>query len=198
MNATGLILAVIAISIVLAAGCGAAQVRDEPLFGEVISHQPGVTGYMAAQVVKVNVDGQEQPLSRLFSNATLLVFLDKPCGTAQTRVMKASSRVNYDVTVIAVSSSPDQCAAEKSCVFGYGQAVGRLISLCDSENVLRNVYSVGPDGGVLLLDDVGFIISHGTLNQFDELRMRSQGVARDAQVDADDLIRGGGASSLSH
>ena len=148
---------------VFATGCAATQLQNEPTFGSVVSYQPGITGAMAARVVMVDVDGQQQPLSNLYGNATVMVFLNEPCGSTEAEVQRPSAWIGYDTAVITVTSSPDACAAQKVCVPEYGRPLARVVSLCDAGNILRHIFSVGSEGGVLLLDETGFVVSHGTL-----------------------------------
>jgi hypothetical protein len=197
MITRNLILAILlAAPLVIAAGC-ATQARSEPTFGEVTGYQPGVVGYLTARVVTVNIDGQEQAASNLYNYATLLVFLDKPCSPESREILKSSTWLDSAVTIIMVTSAPEDCAAEKQCIQGFDQPVGHVVALCDPQQALRGVYGVRAKNAVLLLDEVGFVTDHGTLSQYDALRVYSENVARQARVDEYDLLRGG-AGRIAH
>jgi hypothetical protein len=193
MKATVAILTMVAaIPVFLAAGCGAAQIRTGPAFGEVVGYRAQPTIFQtAAGSVRVTIDGEEQTLLHALDDATLVVFLDKPCGEDNDQILKSSNWIDWDVTIIMVSA-PGTCDAHNACVQQYDKPVGRVISLCDSQNILRNLYGVRPEGGVLLLDQDGLVTNSGTLAQFDALRMTSQVVAQRARVDRQQLLRGGG------
>jgi hypothetical protein len=181
-----------AISLLLAIGCSTAQIRTGPAYGEVVGYKaPPSIFQTAAGNVLVNIDGQPQTLLHALDDATLLVFLDKPCESADAQILKSSVWLDWDVTVIVVSA-PGTCEAHNTCVQQHNEPIGRVISLCDSQNILRSLYGVRPEGGVLLLDQDGLVTNSGTLAQYDALRMTSLVVAQKARTDRQQLLRGGG------
>jgi hypothetical protein len=193
MKATIFIITLVAaLSVLLAAGCGTAQIRTGPAYGDVIGYQPSPSIFQtAAGNVHVTIDGQEQTLLHALDDATLVVFLNEPCGPDNAQILESSNWLDWDVTIIVVSA-PGTCETHNACIRQSEKPVGRVISLCDSQNVLRNLYGVRSGGGVLLLDQDGLVTNSGTLAQFDALRMTSQVVAQKARVDRQQLLRGGG------
>ncbi len=138
MKATSFIIAVVAaLPMLLAAGCGTAQIRTGPAYGEVVDYQAQPAMFQtAAGSVMVDIDGQKQTLLHALDDATLLVFLDKPCESADAELLKSSAWLDWDATIIVVSA-PGTCDAHNACVQRYDKPVGRVISLCDSQNILR-------------------------------------------------------------
>jgi hypothetical protein len=203
MNTRTMILAAVTVLTVIAAGCGAAQTKSPPVFGDVVAQQPVKFLAPEADNLIVAVNAQAQPLSRLLGDATLLVFLDESCGSAHAKVLRENAWINHDISVITVSPvTPGACSAEQSCTLDAGDSAENMISLCDAENILHSTYGIGPAGGVVLLDERGAVVNRGTLAQFDALRLQSADVARVARIDEDELIRmrwnGGEAEGVLH
>jgi len=190
MNAKWMIFAmVVAAPVLVAAGCSTYSQRVEgPVMGTVEVYPGPANSAINAHTIMVSINGKDKPLSDLYDDATLVILSDTPCVANTVGLSRSASWLPPNVSVLEVSTGPETCGEANECAMSRGDAGKRIVSLCDSRDLLRKTYGVGPGPIILLLDRDGAVRSRGLLSDFDFLRLRAEDLARQAAVDRESLM----------
>jgi hypothetical protein len=191
MNGARLILGVLVLPAILFAGCKA-EAREGPQVGTVVGYQhEGILARSGPHAIQVDVGGQRRTLDTLFDDAAILVFTNEACLPADSGPVRTSHWLDYRIPIIEVSSSSEGCEAVRQCAAARGEKGNQVISLCDPLGFVRGWYGVTGPTAVLVLDDDGYVISAGTLKDFDYLRLRAEDQAERDRKDRQSRLYGG-------
>jgi hypothetical protein len=186
-----LILAALALPALLLVGCKA-ETREGPQVGTVVGYQhEGILARAGPHAIQVDVGGQRRTLDTLFDDAAILVLTNGVCLPADSGPVRTSQWLDYRIPIIEVSSSSEGCDAVRQCAAVRGDEGKHVISLCDPLGFVRGWYGVTGSTAVLVLDDDGYVISAGTLKDFDYLRLRAEDQAERDRKDRQSRLYGG-------
>ena len=132
LSNTWLVLGIIAVaSLALAAGCGQSEI-DKPLSAVLVGYpDESIHSPSGPRGMLVESEGNTRCLYSLYSDATVLVFLDESCLDPNSSVVRAAKAKESGVSIVEIAAPAADCGAHEECVRARGADVGNLASICD-------------------------------------------------------------------